>query len=148
MSKQTKNTHSAPSAVSCLTHSATGPASGYRTKYNYDLLGQVNSGKKYWADGTPVAGQQFEYGFDDIGNRKSTTRAESQWRQPAAGRLTRPTTSTNTPAARCPAAVDMLGIAYRHQHGDGQRHSRLPQRRVFPSNATVGANNAPPGIRR
>jgi len=40
--------------------------------YQYDALGQVTSGKKYWADGTPVAGQQFEYGFDDIGNRKST----------------------------------------------------------------------------
>ncbi len=32
----------------------------------------MTSGKKYWSDGTPVAGQQFEYGFDDIGNRKST----------------------------------------------------------------------------
>ena len=26
-------------------------------------------GKRYWNDWTPVAGQQFEYGFDDIGNR-------------------------------------------------------------------------------
>ncbi|MGN6641901.1 MAG: RHS repeat domain-containing protein, partial [Verrucomicrobiota bacterium] len=40
--------------------------------YQYDALGQVTSGKKYWADGTPVAGQQFEYTFDDIGNRQST----------------------------------------------------------------------------
>ena len=39
--------------------------------YQYDPLGQVTSGKKYWADGTPVAGQQFEYGFDDIGNRET-----------------------------------------------------------------------------
>lgn len=43
-----------------------------RWVYEYDSLGQVISGKKYWSDGTPVAGQQFEYGFDDIGNRKST----------------------------------------------------------------------------
>jgi RHS repeat-associated protein len=42
--------------------------------YAYDDLGQVESGKKYWADGTPVAGQQFEYGFDDIGNRETATR--------------------------------------------------------------------------
>jgi RHS repeat-associated protein len=35
-------------------------------------LGQVISGKKFWSDGTPVAGQQFQYGFDDIGNRTST----------------------------------------------------------------------------
>jgi YD repeat-containing protein len=39
--------------------------------YTYDRLGQVVSGKRYWQDGTPVAGQQFEYGFDDIGNRKT-----------------------------------------------------------------------------
>jgi len=39
--------------------------------YTYDSLGQVTSGKKYFQDGTPVAGQQFEYGFDDIGNRKT-----------------------------------------------------------------------------
>ena len=32
----------------------------------------MTSGKKYWADGTAVAGQQFEYAFDDIGNRTST----------------------------------------------------------------------------
>jgi len=40
--------------------------------YQYDSLGQVVSGKKYWANGTPVAGQQFTYNFDDIGNRQST----------------------------------------------------------------------------
>src|SRR5436190_9849824 len=40
--------------------------------YSYDSLGQVISGKKYWSDWTSVAGKQFEYGFDDIGNRNST----------------------------------------------------------------------------
>jgi RHS repeat-associated protein len=40
--------------------------------YEYDSLGQVKSGKRYWSDWTPVAGQQFEYGFDDIGNRTGT----------------------------------------------------------------------------
>ncbi len=41
--------------------------------YGYDdHLGQVTSGKKYWNDGTPVAGEQFEYNFDDIGNRNTT----------------------------------------------------------------------------
>jgi len=35
----------------------------------YDDLGQVVSGKKYWPDGSAVPGQQFEYDFDDIGNR-------------------------------------------------------------------------------
>jgi RHS repeat-associated protein len=39
--------------------------------YLYDDLGQVTSAKKYWSDGA-VAGQHFEYEFDDIGNRLST----------------------------------------------------------------------------
>src|ERR1051325_3833058 len=38
-------------------------------RYDYDALGQVTSGKKYWNEGAPVAGEQFEYAFDDIGNR-------------------------------------------------------------------------------
>jgi YD repeat-containing protein len=45
--------------------------------YEYDTLGQVKSGKRYWSDGTPVAGQQFEYAFDDIGNRNSTNACAS-----------------------------------------------------------------------
>ena len=40
--------------------------------YSYDSLGQATSGKKYFEDGTPVPGQQFEYAFDTIGNRTST----------------------------------------------------------------------------
>ncbi len=45
----------------------------------YDSLGQVTSGKKYWSDGTPVLGQQFEYVFDDIGNRKTAVTGGDQW---------------------------------------------------------------------
>gem|GEM_PF-1531086 len=37
--------------------------------YTYDLYGQLVSGRRYWADGRPVAGQQFEYRHDAIGNR-------------------------------------------------------------------------------
>ncbi|MEZ5327076.1 MAG: hypothetical protein R3F19_18665 [Verrucomicrobiales bacterium] len=40
-------------------------------EYRYDDLGQVISAKKYWRDGKPVAGQQFEYAFDGIGNRET-----------------------------------------------------------------------------
>ena len=46
-------------------------ADGSYWSYTYDKLGQVTSGKKFWSDGTPVAGMQFEYAFDDIGNRKT-----------------------------------------------------------------------------
>jgi RHS repeat-associated protein len=47
--------------------------------YQYDGLGQVVSGKRYWADGSPVAGQQFDYAYDDIGNRKSAGSGGNQW---------------------------------------------------------------------
>ena len=40
--------------------------------YEYDALGQVISGKRFWADGSPVAGQQLEYAYDDIGNGTSS----------------------------------------------------------------------------
>lgn len=42
--------------------------------YDYDDLGQVTSGSRYWLGGVPVEGQQFGYGFDDIGNRTEATR--------------------------------------------------------------------------
>ena len=45
----------------------------------YDSLGQVISGKRYWSEYTPVAGQQFEYAFDDIGNRQSTRAGGDQF---------------------------------------------------------------------
>ena len=39
---------------------------------NYDSLGQVIGGHKYFYDGTPVPWQQFDYSFDTIGNRAQT----------------------------------------------------------------------------
>ncbi|MEW6305060.1 MAG: RHS repeat-associated core domain-containing protein [Verrucomicrobiota bacterium] len=41
--------------------------------YEYDALGQVTSGLRYWANGTPVVGQYFTYKFDNIGNRTRVT---------------------------------------------------------------------------
>jgi hypothetical protein len=39
---------------------------GSHWAYQYDALSQVTSGKRYWADGTAVAGEQFGYAFDTI----------------------------------------------------------------------------------
>jgi RHS repeat-associated protein len=50
-----------------------------RWSFGYDSLGQVNSGKRYWLGNLPVAGQQFEYSFDEIGNRTSTRRGGDQY---------------------------------------------------------------------
>jgi RHS repeat-associated protein len=73
---------STPSAASAITFGSSyndanqrvrvGTADGSFWVYEYDSLGQVTSGKRYWPDWTPVAGQQFEYTHDDIGNRTST----------------------------------------------------------------------------
>ncbi len=54
-------------------------AEGARWAYEYDSLGQVTSGKRYWSDGVPVAGQQFEYGYDDIGNREYAGEGGNEW---------------------------------------------------------------------
>ncbi len=47
-------------------------ADGSYWSFGYDVLGQVNSGKKYFCSATPVPGAQFEYTFDEIGNRTQT----------------------------------------------------------------------------
>jgi RHS repeat-associated protein len=44
-------------------------ADGSFWQYGYDTLGQVTSGYKYWPGGELVAGQQFEFSYDAIGNR-------------------------------------------------------------------------------
>ena len=40
--------------------------------YSYDTLGQLTGAQRRWPDGTLVAGQQYGYLYDDIGNRKQS----------------------------------------------------------------------------
>jgi RHS repeat-associated protein len=47
-------------------------ADGSYWVYQYDALGQVTNGVKKWANNNLVAGEQFGYGFDTIGNRTKT----------------------------------------------------------------------------
>jgi len=47
-------------------------ADGSHWNYAYDSLGQLTNGVRSWNDGTPVAGEQFKYQFDAIGNRTQT----------------------------------------------------------------------------
>jgi RHS repeat-associated protein len=85
-------------------------ADGSYWLYAYDSLGQVKSGKKFWPDGTPVAGQQFEYAFDDIGNRTSTRAGGDN-----VGQNLRPASYSvnglNQYTSRdVPGAVDVMGL--------------------------------------
>ncbi len=77
--------------------------------YGYDALGQVVSGKRYWTDGTPVAGQQFEYGFDTIGNRASTQLGGDQTGAGLRSAAYTPNSLNQYTQRTVPGAVDVLG---------------------------------------
>jgi hypothetical protein len=51
----------------------------------YDNLGQATSGKKHWPDNSAVAGQQFEYVFDDIETGKGSVRENVMFVRDAVG---------------------------------------------------------------
>ena len=86
-------------------------ADGSYWVYEYDEQGQVISGRRFWADHTPVAGQQFDYAFDDIGNRQTTlaggdqTGGNQRSATYTADRLNRYSSRT------VPATFDVLGLA-------------------------------------
>jgi RHS repeat-associated protein len=86
-------------------------ADNSRWAYSYDSLGQVTSGKRYWSDGVPVAGQQYEYSFDDIGNRKVAADGGNEWGT-ALRYQNYTVNSLNQYTQRTvPGAVDILGAA-------------------------------------
>lgn len=81
-------------------------------RYGYDALGQVTSGRKYWSDQTLVAGEQFGYAFDDIGNRTQTLSGGDA--SGANFRLANYNANTlNQYTSRdIPGYVDVFGLAY------------------------------------
>ena len=86
-------------------------AEGARWAFSYDTLGQLTGGHRYWPDGAAVAGQQFDYVFDEIGNRLSTARGGD-----ALGASLRTDSYTNNAANQLvartvPGYVDVLGRA-------------------------------------
>lgn len=78
---------------------------GSHWDYSYDSLGQVASAVRKWSGGATVAGQDFSYAFDDIGNRQSAKR----------GGDTESYTVNNVnqyTGRTVPGAVWMLGMAH------------------------------------
>ena len=112
---------SAPSAASALRFAYSYNSANQRIRstqadgsywiYSYDALGQVTSGKRFWQDGTPVAGQQYEYAFDDIGNRKTTGAGGDATWGPLRQASYTPNRLNQYTQRDVPAAVDVLGIA-------------------------------------
>jgi len=86
-------------------------ADGSYWRYEYDALGQVRSGRKYWADGTPVAGQQFEYAFDDIGNRIGTGAGGNEGGTGLRSASYSANLLNQYSSRTVPGAVDVMGMA-------------------------------------
>lgn len=84
---------------------------GSQWLYQYDALGEVISGKRYWPDSAAVPGEQYEYGYDDIGNRKVTKVGGDQ----AGGNLRSASYLANAlnqvTNRTVPGTVDILGLA-------------------------------------
>ena len=86
-------------------------AEGARWAFSYDLLGQLTSGRRYWPDGAAVAGQQFDYVFDEAGDRLWAARggdAAGANLRSASYRFNLVNQLTNR---EVPAYVDVLGRA-------------------------------------
>jgi RHS repeat-associated protein len=79
--------------------------------YLYNDRGELTSGKKYWADTTPVAAQQTEFTYDNIGNR-STAKAggDASGANLRLGTYT-PTSLNQYSQRTVPGAVDVVGTA-------------------------------------
>lgn len=95
--------------------------------YEYNVLGQLTSGKRYWSDWTPVAGQQYEYSFDDIGNR-SSTKAGGNENGTNLRSATYSANALNQYTSRdVPGAADVIGIA--HASAVAKVNDQAPYRR-------------------
>ena len=78
--------------------------------YAYNDRGELVSGRKYWADATPVWGDQTEYSFDNIGNRNYAKNGGNQLGSLLQSSYT--TNSLNQYSQRSvPGAVDVTGTA-------------------------------------
>lgn len=79
--------------------------------YEYDSLGQVKRGAKYFSDGNPVPGQQFEYGFDDIGNRKTTKAGGDENGANLRSATYTPNNLNQYSSRDVPRKIDVMGLA-------------------------------------
>jgi len=84
---------------------------GSRWSYAYDSLGQLSVGKRYWGDGTPVAGQQFAYTYDDIGNRLTASAGGDSQGNDIRTAVYEPNEANQYTNRTVSGTVDIIGIA-------------------------------------
>ncbi len=86
-------------------------ADGSAWNYDYNDRDEVVSGKRAWDDFTPVAGQQFEYAFDPIGNRTGTKAGGDQNGANLRSASYTPNALNQYSSRGVPGSVDVLGAA-------------------------------------
>lgn len=114
-----------------------------RWAYAYDSLGQVTSGKRHWNDNQLVAGQQFEYAYDDIGNRKSAASGGNEW---GSGLRYENYTVNNVnqyTQRTVPGSVDVIGAATNAATVTVNNHSTSRRGEYFRANVPVTNTAAP-----
>jgi len=101
---------------------------------------------KYWSDSTPVAGQQFTYAFDDIGNRTSTgAGGDSTGNTSALRQANYHANALNQYTNRdVPGAVDVMGLALA-TNNTVSVNSQTPYKKIeyFRQQMSVNNSNAP-----
>jgi RHS repeat-associated protein len=80
-------------------------------KYDYNDRNEVVAGKRHWRDWMPVAGQQFEYAFDPIGNRTQTKAGGDEHGQSLREANYANNAANEISTREIPSAVDVLGVA-------------------------------------
>jgi len=115
---------------------------------NLVRFGQVTSGKKYFSDGIPVPGEQFEYSFDDIGNRKYAGEGGNEVGTGLRYQNYTVNTLNQYTQRTVPGKVDVIGTAATnstvtvnqtptYRHADFFRGEAKIGNTVFPQNATL-----------
>ncbi|MEW5977255.1 MAG: hypothetical protein AB1898_15805, partial [Acidobacteriota bacterium] len=79
--------------------------------YGYNGRGELISGKKYSVDNSPVAGMQFEYGFDNLGNRNSAKSGGNNQGTGLRESLYTANSLNQYTQRTVPGAVDVVGTA-------------------------------------
>ncbi len=97
-------------AASQITRTTSGDGSFWL--YDYDDLGQLTAAHRHWSDHSPVAGQQFEYEFDSIGNRAATRAGGNADGSELRSARYLANALNQIVQREVPSAVDVLGAAH------------------------------------
>ena len=111
--------------------------------YEYDKLGQLVRGKHFWDDNTPVAGQQFEYAYDDIGNRTSTKEGGDSGGDSLRSAAYSANVLNQYTNRTVPGAADIIGIAHPNASVTVNGNNTYRKGEYFWKELSIGNSSAP-----